>query len=175
MDLHTRKEVSRTMLPENARSAGERLIVCADKIILMMVRDVMNANVVVAKSDATVREASEVMRKFGIGSLVVLDGTRIAGIVTEHNVLESVAAGKDPEGTKISEIMSSDVVTAAPDDTIEQAVDMMVEHKIKKLPVVEGGKLLGIVTASDIIVVEPKLVASIADLISMKLPAYSGG
>lgn len=141
----------------------------------MMVKDVMNTNVVVAKSEATIREASEVMNKYNIGSLVVVKEGGIAGIITEHNVLESVAAGKDPDDTKVSEVMSPDVVTVAPDATIEQAVDLMVQHKIKKLPVVEGEKLLGIVTASDIIVVEPKLVASIADLISIKLPAYSGG
>lgn len=141
----------------------------------MMVKDVMNTNVVVAKSEATIREASEVMNKYNIGSLVVVGEAGIAGIITEHNVLESVAAGKNPDDTKISEIMSPEVVTVAPDSTIEQAVDLMVQHKIKKLPVMDGEKLAGIITASDIIVVEPKLVASIANLISMKMPAYSGG
>ena len=141
----------------------------------MLVKDVMNTNVVVAKADATIREASEVMNKYNIGSLVVVKDSGIAGIITEHNVLESVAAGRNPDETKIAEIMSSEVVTVAPDSTVEQAVDLMVKHKIKKLPVVDGEKLAGIVTASDIIVVEPKLVASIANLISMKMPAYSGG
>ncbi|MFH1623208.1 MAG: CBS domain-containing protein [Candidatus Aenigmatarchaeota archaeon] len=141
----------------------------------MLVKDVMNANVVVAKAEATIREASEVMNKYNIGSLVVMKDNIIAGIITEHNVLESVAAGRNPDETRIGEVMSPEVVTVALDSTIEQAVDLMVQHKIKKLPVVDGDKLKGIVTASDIIVVEPKLVASIANLISMKLPAYSGG
>jgi len=141
----------------------------------MLVKDVMNTNVVVAKADATIREASEVMNKYNIGSLVVVKDSGIAGIITEHNVLESVAAGRNPDETKIAEIMSPEVVTVAPDSSIEQAVDLMVQHKIKKLPVVDGDKLMGIITASDIIVVEPKLVASIANLISMKLPGYSGG
>jgi len=140
-----------------------------------MVRDVMNTNVVVAKLEATIREASEVMDKYNIGSLVVVGEKGIAGIITEHNVLETVAANKNPDETKVGDVMSPEVVTVSPDSTIEQAVDLMVEHKIKKLPVVEGDKLLGIITASDIIVVEPKLVASIANLISMKMPAYSGG
>jgi CBS domain-containing protein len=141
----------------------------------MLVKDVMNTNVVVAKAEATIREASEVMNKYNIGSLVVVKDSGIAGIITEHNVLESVAAGRNPDETKIAEIMSPEVVTVAPDSTVEQAVDLMVKHKIKKLPVVDGDKLMGIITASDIIVVEPKLVASIANLISMKLPGYSGG
>jgi len=141
----------------------------------MLVKDVMNTNVVVAKAEATIREASEVMNKYNIGSLVVVKDSGIAGIITEHNVLESVAAGRNPDETKIAEIMSSEVVTVAPDSTVEQAVDLMVKHRIKKLPVVDGDKLMGIITASDIIVVEPKLVASIANLISMKLPGYGGG
>jgi predicted transcriptional regulator len=67
------------------------------------------------------------------------------------------------------------VITVEPDKTIEEAVNLMTKHKIKKLPVVEDNKLVGIVTASDIIVVEPKLIESIANLVSIKLPGYRGG
>lgn len=141
----------------------------------MLVKDVMNKNVVVAKSDVTIREATKVMNKFRIGSLVVLKEEKIAGIATERNVLEAVANGKDLDATPIEEIMSKNVVTIDPDQTVEAAVDLMVQHKIKKLPVVEDKKLKGIITASDIVVVEPKLIASVANLISMKLPGYRGG
>jgi CBS domain-containing protein len=140
----------------------------------MLVKDVMNKNVVVAKDSATVREASRVMKNYDIGSLVVLKGTEIIGIVTERDIVNSVASSKDPDVTEISEVMSKKVVTVSPEQTIEEAVDLMVEHKIKKLPVVEAGKIKGIITASDIVVVEPKLIASVANLISMKLPGYSG-
>lgn len=141
----------------------------------MLVKDVMNKNVVVAKSDVTIREATKVMNKFRIGSIVVLKEEKIAGIATERNVLEAVANGKDMDATPIEEIMSKNVVTIDPDETVEAAVDLMVQHKIKKLPVVEDKKLKGIITASDIVVVEPKLIASVANLISMKLPGYRGG
>jgi CBS-domain-containing membrane protein len=140
----------------------------------MLVKDVMNKNVVVAKDSATVRDASRVMKNYDIGSLVVLKGTEIIGIVTERDVVESVAQSKDPDVTEVKDIMSKKVITISPEATIEEAVDIMVEHKIKKLPVVEDGKIKGIVTASDIVVVEPKLIASVANLISMKLPGYSG-
>jgi len=141
----------------------------------MLVKDVMNKNVVVAKSDATVREASKVMQKYRIGSLIVLKDAKIEGILTERNILESVARGNDPDSTLLSDIMSKNVVTVNSDQTVEEAVDLMVQHKIKKLPVLDNGKLKGIITASDIVVVEPKLIASVASLISMKLPGYSGG
>ncbi len=141
----------------------------------MLVKDVMNKNVVVAKSDVTIREATKVMNKFRIGSLVVLKEEKIVGIATERNVLEAVANGKDLDATPIEEIMTKNVVIIDPDQTVEAAVDLMVQHKIKKLPVVEDKKLKGIITASDIVVVEPKLIASVANLISMKLPGYRGG
>jgi CBS domain-containing protein len=140
----------------------------------MLVKDVMNKNVVVAKDSATVREASRVMKNYDIGSLVVLRGTEIIGIVTERDIVNSVASSKDSDVTEIKDVMSKKVITVSPEQTIEEAVDMMVEHKIKKLPVVESGKIKGIITASDIVVVEPKLIASVANLISMKLPGYSG-
>ena len=141
----------------------------------MLVKDVMNKNVVVAKSDATIREAAKVMNKFRIGSLIVLKEEAIAGILTERNVLTAVAGGKDTDSTAIEEIMTKKVVTIDPDQTVEAAVDLMIQNKIKKLPVVEDNKLKGIITASDIVVVEPKLIASVANLISMKLPGYRGG
>lgn len=141
----------------------------------MIVRDVMNKKVVVAKSEISIKKASEVMGKYHIGSLVVRDDEEIRGILTERDVLMSVARGKDPNATSIGEIMTKKVITIDPDSTLSDAVDLMIKHKIKKVPVVEEGKLIGIITASDIVVVEPKLVASIANLISMKLPGYRGG
>ena len=141
----------------------------------MLVRDVMNKNVVVAKPDITVKEAAGIMSQHHIGSLVILKDKKIVGIITERNILIAVAQGKDAELTTVEEIMSKNVVTVAPDKTVEDAVNLMTEHKIKKLPVVEGDNLIGIITASDILVVEPKLIEGIANLISIKLPGYRGG
>lgn len=141
----------------------------------MLVKDIMNKNVVVGKPDVTIREVSKVMAQLHIGSMVIVEGGKIVGIVTERNVLNSVARGKDPDITVVSDIMSKDVVTIEPDKKVEEAVDLMVKHKIKKLPVVRDDKIVGIITASDIVVVEPKLIENIASLISIKLPKYSGG
>ncbi len=141
----------------------------------MLVKDVMNKNVVVAKSEVTIREASKVMSKYKIGSLVVLKDNDVIGIITEGDIMESVANDHNPDSTSVEKIMSQKVLTVDPEDTIENAADIMVQNKIKKLPVMENGKLRGIITASDIVVVEPKLIQSIASLISMKIPGYSGG
>jgi len=141
----------------------------------MLVRDIMRKEVMTAKPDATVKEAAAAMSRLHIGSLVVVAEEKIVGIVTERNVLTAIASGKDPELTTVEEVMAKNVITIKPDEKIDTAVALMAEHKIKKLPVVDGGKLVGIVTASDIIVVEPKLIESIANLLSIKLPGYRGG
>lgn len=135
----------------------------------------MNKDVVVAEPEITIREAARTMSQYRIGSLVILKNKKIVGIVTERSILVAIAEGKDVELTTVEDIMTKDVVTVDPDKTIEEAVSLMVGHRIKKLPVVDGGKLVGIITASDIIVIEPKLIEEVAELISVKLPGYRGG
>ncbi len=141
----------------------------------MLVRNTMNRNVVTGLSSINIREASKVMTQYNIGSIILTDNDEVSGIVTSTNILKAIAEGKDPEETKVSEIMSKNVITIDPDKTIEDSVSLMLEHKIKKLPVVENKKLVGIITASDIISIEPKLIESIASLMSIKIPGYKGG
>ena len=141
----------------------------------MIVRHIMQKRVVTAKPTVTLREACEVMSKLHIGSLVVVEDDKIAGIITSTDVMRAVAEGNDPDKTQIGDIMSKNVITITPDTTLEEAVETMMKNKIKRLPVVEGDKIVGIITASDIIVVEPKLVEGIANLLSLKLPGYKEG
>jgi len=141
----------------------------------MLVRHVMNRKVVTAKLNTTLREAAAVMSKLNIGSLIIVEDEKISGIITSTDILKAIANGKDVETTLVEEIMSKPVIAIDPDKKVEDAVNIMLEHKIKKLPVVEEDKLIGIITASDIIAIEPKLIENIASLISLKLPGYKGG
>ncbi len=141
----------------------------------MLVREVMNRQIVTAKPELSLKEASKVMTDMRIGSLLVVEKEKILGIVTGSDVLKAVASGKDPERTLVESSMSKNVKIIEPEKTIEEAVSIMVENKIKKLPVVDEGKIIGIITASDIVTIEPKLIANIAELMSMRLPGYSGG
>jgi CBS domain-containing protein len=141
----------------------------------MIVRDVMIRKVFTTEPDTSIRKAAELMMMEHIGSLVVLEGQKIAGIITETNILHAVAEKKDPDSTAVSDIMAKDVVTVEPGKQIEDAVELMLKYKIKKLPVIDDQKLIGVVTASDIVVVEPKLIEAIANLVSIKIPGYQGG
>ena len=134
----------------------------------------MNKNVIVGKKDLTIKEASEVMAKFRIGCLVITEGKKIVGIITSTDILRSIANDKKSEVTLVEDIMSKKVLTINPEKKIEDAVEMMMKGKIKKLPVVSENKIVGMVTASDIIVVEPKMISTIASLLSIRTP-YAGG
>lgn len=144
-------------------------------MIIMIVRDVMIRKVFTTEPDTSIRKASEVMMNEHIGSLVVVENQKISGIITETNILHAVAEKKDPDSTAVSDVMSKDVITVEPGKRIEDAVELMLKYRIKKLPVVDNDKLIGVVTASDIVVVEPKLIEAIANLVSIKIPGYQGG
>ena len=140
-----------------------------------LVKDVMNRNVITVAPDLTVKNAAEIMRNYRIGSLVVLENKTLKGIVTESNILLAVSSGMDPEKTYINELMTTNVMTVGPDETIENAIKIMIDHKIKKLPVLDGKKVVGIITSSDIIVVEPKMIESLANMLSMNFSELKGG
>lgn len=130
----------------------------------MLVEEVMNKDVKTIKPDATVRQAAEIMNKHGIGSLVVVDDSELKDIVTERDILRSVADGKGYDITFVKDIMTKDVITVYPNKNIDEAAELMAKNKIKKLPVVSGGALVGIVTASDLIAFEEKLLGKLSSL-----------
>ncbi|MEM5829340.1 MAG: CBS domain-containing protein [Candidatus Aenigmatarchaeota archaeon] len=141
----------------------------------MLIKDVMNRSVVVVKPNISLRGASKLMCEKHIGSLIVVENEEIVGILTQTDILKAVAEERDLDLTTVEEVMNKKVFTIDYEKTIEDAVDLMMEKKIKRLPVTKDGKLVGIITASDIITVEPKLITGIASLLSMKIPGYKGG
>ena len=128
----------------------------------MRVKDVMVTNVVTLHADQTVKHAARVMGEYGIGCLVILEDGGAVGMVTERDMLNRViAVAADPEKTLVGQIMSKPVVTVEPDTMLEDAVELMFKHRIKKLPVVERSgverKLVGLVTLTDIARLHPAL------------------
>ncbi len=111
----------------------------------------MTRHVISAEPTLTALEAAKIMAKSKVGCVVVLDDGETMGIVTERDMLVKVTArGKAPSKVKVSEIMSSPVITIDPNESIRKAARLMREHDIRRLVVVKGGKLRGIVTIRDI-------------------------
>ena len=108
------------------------------------VEDVMVEEVVTVEAEATVQEAVDLMNKHEIGCLIVVLKEKPVGIITERDMLKRVLAqSKDPEKIKVSEIMSAPLIIGKPEMEIENAVKLMFKTKIKKLPVVQKGRLVG--------------------------------
>ncbi len=132
----------------------------------MLVRDVMNKNVMVVSPDAKVKEAVEILNKYRIGSLIVISQDKMLGILTERDILKLIEEGKNPETTLVSEIMTTEVHTIEPNDDVTNAAELMVEKKVKRLPVTtQEGALVGIITATDIMSSEPKFMEAISALL----------
>lgn len=136
-------------------------------LVPLSVRDVMTESVETVSPDVTVAEASRRLRRAEIGSLVVCENDEPVGIVTEADVVRTVALELDPSTIAVREFMSKPVVTVAPDESLETAAELLRENDFRRLPVVEhepegstgvsgrgseprAGRLIGIVTTTDL-------------------------
>lgn len=119
----------------------------------MELKDVMVQSVVTIDLDKSVREAAELMDLYGIGCLVVVNkDRRLVGIMTERDILRKVVeTSKNAGKTKVSEIMSGKLIVGTKDMEVADAARLMLQKKIKKLPVLTDNKLVGIVTLTDIV------------------------
>lgn len=122
----------------------------------MKVRDVMSRNVVTVSPDEMASVAARILARYNIGSLPVCDEQgRVRGVVTDRDiVLRCVAAEKEPARTTIREIMSGRVVAAAPDEDAETAARRMAAEQVRRLPVIEDGRLAGVLSLGDLSVNE---------------------
>jgi CBS domain-containing protein len=103
------------------------------------------------ESSTTVEEAARTMASEDVGSLPIVDGDRLVGVVTDRDLTTRVLAEGKDGGTTVGEIASKDVVTIDPQQSLEEAARLMAQHQLRRLPVVEeDGKLVGIVAQADL-------------------------
>ncbi len=131
-----------------------------------MVRDAMTQAVKTVGTNASIEVAVRKMNKFNIGSVVVVDTERRrpVGIVTERDILRLVERYPEPLIVKVKQVMSQPVVTIDSETSIEEAARLMAKKRIKRLPVVEEDRLVGIITSSDIMKASPRLVSLLMEL-----------
>jgi len=117
----------------------------------LQVKDVMVKSLVTIEAEDSIRRAAELMEKHDIGCLIVVSYGNPIGIITERDMLKKVVLqGRDPLKTKVGNIMSAPLITAQPQADIRDAVRLMNERRIKKLPVIAEGKLIGLVSLTDV-------------------------
>lgn len=140
----------------------------------LKVEDVMVKEVITIDENATVKEAAEVMNKFEIGCLIAVRRGKAMGIVTERDLLKRVVAeAKDARKIKVKDAMSSPLVVVEPNMELEEAVKLMFQMKIKKLPVVEEKRLVGLVSLTDIARFQPQMIKIVKQLSLKKLTPKS--
>ena len=115
------------------------------------IQQAMSANPTTVGPTNTAAEAAQIMKSEDVGSLPIVEGDRLAGVITDRDLaIRIVAEGRDPD-TPVGEIASKDVVTVDPEQTIDEAARLMAEHQVRRLPVVEeDGRLVGILAQADI-------------------------
>jgi CBS domain-containing protein len=117
----------------------------------MKVRELMTKQPTTVAPDVTLGEVATLMKQEDCGSLPVVEGNRLVGIVTDRDlVIRGIAAGKDPKTTRVSQVMSADPVTIGPDAAVDEARKVMADRQIRRLPVVDKGALVGIIVTAQI-------------------------
>ncbi|MDH5747213.1 MAG: CBS domain-containing protein [Candidatus Bathyarchaeota archaeon] len=119
---------------------------------MILVRDVMSKDVKVVQPNSSVREVAAKMNKFNIGSIVVVQGEKPVGVISERDILRRVVEPcLSPEALTARQVMTSPVVTINETASIEEAAKLMAKKKVRKIPVMNEQKLVGIVTFTDIV------------------------
>ena len=116
------------------------------------IRELMTENPKTVRSDATVAEAARVMRDGDVGLVPVVDSDRLVGTVTDRDIaIRVVAEERDPNTTTVRETASTELVTIDPEQDLDEALRLMAQHQVRRLPVVEeDGRLVGIVAQADV-------------------------
>ena len=116
------------------------------------IRDLMTTNPRTVEPSTPVAEAARVMKQEDVGPVPIVEDGRLAGILTDRDiVIRVVAEGLDPQSTTVGEVASRDLVTIDPEQTLDEALRLMAEHQVRRLPVTEeDGRLVGIVAQADV-------------------------
>ena len=116
----------------------------------MRVSDIMTQAAVTDQADDTLADAARRMWEQQTGSLIVMEGDALAGIITERDILKAVATGTELEKTRVDDVMIRDLVTIHPGASLREAARIMTDKWIRHLPVIDQGKLVGILSQRDL-------------------------
>ena len=115
------------------------------------VRDVMTSNVRAAASTESLADAAQMMKEEDVGSVPVVEDDRLIGILTDRDIIvRAVAERVDPQSISVGDVASRELVTVEPDQDLDEALSLMARHRVRRLPVVADGRLVGILAQADV-------------------------
>ncbi len=130
------------------------------------IREVMTADPQTVPADATLKDAAREMKQDDVGAVLVEEGGTVAGILTDRDiVVRAIAEGRDPSSTKVADVATRDVTALTPDSTIEDAIRIVREQNVRRIPVVQDGRPAGIVSIGDL-AIERDTESALADISS---------
>jgi CBS domain-containing protein len=131
------------------------------------VRDAMTENPRSIGASTSVVEAARLMREEDIGSLPITDDEKLVGMITDRDITTRVVAeAADPTSMSVEDVYSRDLVSVEPDEDLDEALQLMARHQVRRLPVVENGRLVGIVAQADIALKDNDKTAQLVEAIS---------
>ncbi|MBI5355632.1 MAG: CBS domain-containing protein [Candidatus Aenigmarchaeota archaeon] len=134
---------------------------------------VMSKKPVTIDAAKTLHDAGKAMMEKGVGSLIAVDNGKLAGILTEKDLVRVLANEcKDPKATKVREAMTKKVISVSPNTDLYDIARMMTEKKVRRLPVVDSNKLVGIVTEKDLLRIQPSIIDVLVEKVRVKGPHY---
>lgn len=133
--------------------------------MIQSMKVVMTRDPVTVEPRSSVTEVASMMKQLDVGAVVVEEGGRIWGLVPDRDiVVRAIAEGKDAGTTPVADLYSGDVHTVAPDEPLERAVEQMRSHAVRRLPVVEGDRAVGILSIGDLAIERDERSAALADI-----------
>jgi CBS domain-containing protein len=119
--------------------------------VSILVRHAMSEDLKTASPDMNAADAGALMKQFDVGVIPVVEGDELVGLVTDRDlVLRVLADRKDPMDVRLGDIATKSTVTVSPDTRVSEARDLMAQHKVRRLPVMKGDRLVGIVSIGDL-------------------------
>ena len=139
----------------------------------MPVKSIMTKDVKTAEASKPLMECVEIMKRFNVGSVVVVEDDKPVGIITERDFIRKLADGYATLGVEVSKLMSKPLTEISPNTTLWEAITLMVRLNIRRLPVVEEGRLLGILTETDVLRLIIAHQSLIIESVSESLPSVT--
>jgi CBS domain-containing protein len=133
---------------ENLKN-GKRILIYNGGNEMEKIRDIMTDEVECCTLLDNVYEVALKMKELDVGAIPILDEDKLVGMITDRDIVVRGVAEKHPGSTKVEDIMSNKLITISPESSSKEAAKLMAEHQIRRLPVVEEGKLVGIVSLGD--------------------------
>ncbi|MBI1972070.1 MAG: CBS domain-containing protein [Candidatus Aenigmarchaeota archaeon] len=134
-----------------------------------LVQDIMTKNVISVDESASVKTAADTMAKNRVGSLIVKSESGPVGIVTESDIIKKVVSrGADTKRTRVGEVMNTPVIFASPEQSVTDAASIMTANRVRRLPVIQNNKIVGIVTHTDIVRASPAMISLLEERLRMR-------